>query len=65
MSYLFKQEDVFSLADFVNAETKQKGIELSLPVSSSVSVLPAESKEALSLSPKKSAFPLISVQKNH
>ena len=25
MSYLFKSEDVFSLADFVNAETKQGG----------------------------------------
>ena len=28
MSYLFKSEDVFSLADFVNAETKQKAAEL-------------------------------------
>ena len=28
MSYLFKSEDVFSLANFTNSETKQKGIEL-------------------------------------
>ena len=28
MSYLFKSEDVFSLANFVNAETKQKAAEL-------------------------------------